>query len=129
MAHSLRHPMDGLTVIRNAKVFDAEKAELTGPSDVYVMRGRITAVLPAGSPTRGADHEIDAGGRVLLPGLFDMHVHAGRWDGGLNIAAGVTTVRDMGNRNDTLQQIITETAAGDLLPRADRPGRLSRGSE
>ncbi len=115
MAHSLRHPMDGLTVIRNAKVFDAEKAELTGPSDVYVMRGRITAVLPAGSPTRGADHEIDAGGRVLLPGLFDMHVHAGRWDGGLNVAAGVTTVRDMGNRNDTLQQIITETAGGDLL--------------
>ena len=54
-------------------------------------------------------------GRVLLPGLFDMHAHIGFWDGGLHLAAGVTTVRDMGNDNDTLQQIIAQEEAGTLL--------------
>ncbi len=115
MAVKLQKPMDGLTVIRNARIFDSENAKLLAASDVYVLRGKITAVLPTGSPTRGADNEIDAGGRVLLPGLFDMHGHVGRWEGGLNLAAGVTTVRDMGNDNATLQQMIDETIAGQLL--------------
>jgi hypothetical protein len=115
MAVELEAPLPGLTVIRNARVFDSETATLGAASDVYVLRGRITAVLPAGSPMRGADREIDAAGRVLLPGLFDMHGHVGRWGGGLNLAAGVTTVRDMGNDNATLQQMIDEIAAGQLL--------------
>jgi imidazolonepropionase-like amidohydrolase len=115
MAAKLQKPMIGMTVIRNARVFDSETAKLMPASDVYVLRGKITAVLPAGSPARGADNEIDAAGRVLLPGLFDMHGHVGRWDGGLNLAAGVTTVRDMGNDNATLQQMIDETNAGQLL--------------
>src|SRR5688572_24035095 len=115
MAAQLQVPLPGLTVIRNARVFDSETATLGDKSDVYVLRDRITAVLPAGSPARGADREIDAAGRVLLPGLFDMHGHVGRWGGGLNLAAGVTTVRDMGNDNTTLQQMIDEIAAGQLL--------------
>jgi len=64
---------------------------------------------------RGVDAEIDAAGRVLLPGLFDMHGHVGRWDGGLNLAAGVTSVRDMGNDNEELQSILDDTANGQLL--------------
>ncbi|MES2264767.1 MAG: amidohydrolase family protein [Pseudomonadota bacterium] len=115
MAASLQHPLTGLTVIKNARVFDSDKATLGAPSDVYVLRGRISAVLPAGTPVRGADHELDAAGRVLLPGLFDMHAHVGRWEGGLNLAAGVTTVRDMGNENAQVQQMIDEIAAGTLL--------------
>lgn len=115
LAATLQHPLNGLTVVKNARVFDSEKAVLGAPSDVYVLRGRITAVLPAGSPVRGAVNEIDAAGRVLLPGLFDMHGHVGRWEGGLNLAAGVTTVRDLGNDNAQVQLIIEETAAGKLL--------------
>lgn len=115
LAAQLQRPLTGLTVVKNARVFDSDKAVLGKPSDVYVLRGRITAVLPAGSPVRGAVNEIDAAGRVLLPGLFDMHGHVGRWEGGLNLAAGVTTVRDMGNDNAQLQQILDDTAAGKLL--------------
>lgn len=115
LATTLQRPLNGLTVVKNARVFDSEKAVLGAPSDVYVLRGRITAVLPAGSPVRGAVNEIDAAGRVLLPGMFDMHGHVGRWEGGLNLAAGVTTVRDMGNDNAQVQSIIEETAAGRLL--------------
>lgn len=115
LATKLYHPLPGLTVIRNARVFDSDKAVLGKQSDVYVLRGRITAVLPAGSKVPGAHNEIDAQGRILLPGLFDMHGHVGRWEGGLNLAAGVTTVRDMGNDNAQLQAIIDDTDSGRLF--------------
>ena len=112
----LSTPMLGLSVIRNARVFDSATATLSdGLRDVYVLRGRISAVLPAGSSGEGVARSLDAGGRVLLPGLFDMHGHVGRWEGGLNLAAGVTTVRDMGNDNATLQRIIDETERGEVF--------------
>ena len=109
------HPLGGLAVIRNARVFDSEHATLGEPSDVYVFRGRITEVLPAGSPAQGADQVLDAGGRVLLPGLFDMHTHLSRWDGGLHVAAGITSARDMANDNTSLQQMISEERSGTLM--------------
>jgi imidazolonepropionase-like amidohydrolase len=115
LASQLQHPLPGLTVVRNARIFDSEKAVVGAPMDVYVLRGRISAVLPAGAPTRGAQSEIDAAGRIMLPGLFDMHGHVSRWEGGLNLAAGVTSVRDMGNDNEQMQQMLDETAAGKLL--------------
>ncbi|HEU4851579.1 MAG TPA: amidohydrolase family protein [Telluria sp.] len=115
MAEKLMHPLPGLTIVRNARIFDSDKAVLTRQSDVYVLRGRITAVLPAGSKSKGPYTEIDAAGRILLPGLFDMHGHVGRWEGGLNLAAGVTTVRDMGNDNEQLQSIMDDTANGRLF--------------
>jgi hypothetical protein len=115
MAGRLQHRLTGLTVVRNARVFDSDSATVGAPSDVYVLRGRITEVVPAGSPVRGALNEIDAAGRIMLPGLFDMHGHVSRWEGGLNLAAGVTSVRDMGNDNASLQQMLDENAAGKLL--------------
>lgn len=115
VATRLQHPLDGLSVVRNARVFDSEKATVGQPSDIYLLRGRITAVLPAGSPTRAAKNIIDAGGRIVLPGLFDMHGHVDRWSGALNISTGVTSVRDMGNDNAQLQAMLDETAAGKLL--------------
>ena len=108
-------PLPGLTVVRNARVFDSAGATLGAASDVYLFRGRITAVVPAGSmAAQGADTEIDAAGRVMLPGLFDMHDHVWRANGGLHLAAGVTTVRDLANDNATLQQVIDEIAGGQL---------------
>ncbi|WP_444846294.1 amidohydrolase family protein [Duganella caerulea] len=115
LAARLQHPLTGLTLVRNARVFDSDKATVGAPSDIYVLRGRITAVLPAGSPVREADNTIDAGGRIVLPGLFDMHGHVDRWSGALNMSTGVTSVRDMGNDNKQLQAMLDETAAGKLL--------------
>ncbi len=109
-------PLPGLTVVRNARVFDSVHARLGAASDVYVYRGRITAVLPAGAPgpVGAPDTEIDAAGRVMLPGLFDMHDHVWPGTGGLHLAAGVTTTRDMANDNATLQRTMDEIAAGQL---------------
>nr|WP_315255387.1 amidohydrolase family protein [uncultured Duganella sp.] len=115
VAVKLQHPLTGLTVVRNARIFDSEKASVGQPSDIYVLRGRITSVQPAGSPVREADNVIDAAGRIVLPGLFDLHGHVDRWSGALNMSTGVTSVRDMGNDNKQLQAMLDETAAGKLL--------------
>ena len=126
----LAHPLKGSTLIRNARVFDSEHARLGAASDVRLEGGRIVAVAAAGSDRVQADEVIEAAGRVLLPGLFDMHAHASRWDGGLQLAAGVTSLRDMGNDNATLQQVMAEERAGTLLmPRIVPAGFLEGESQ
>ncbi len=130
LAPKLAHRTDGLLVIRNARVFDAERARLGAASDVYVHHGRIAGVYPAGSVTQGAASVIDAGGRVLLPGLFDMHVHLGPWDGGLHLAAGVTTVRDMGADNAVLAEQVALIESGRAIgPRVVPTGFIEGASE
>ena len=109
----LAHKLEGATLIRNARVFDSENARLRPASNVLVRDGRIVAIDAAADVS--AAQVVDAGGRVLLPGLFDMHGHVDRWDGGLHMAAGVTSVRDMGNNNNELQQMMAEQKAGRLL--------------
>jgi len=111
-AERLLRPLPGLTRIRDVRVFDSARAELGALSDVYLLRGRITAVVPAGTAVQAASQTIAGGGRVLLPGLFDMHTHVAPWDGALHLAAGVTTVRDMANGSDLLQRLIGEQEAG-----------------
>jgi len=111
----LAHPLPGTTLIRNARVFDSEKAMLGAASDVIVRDGRILSISPTGQSKVAADHVVEAGNRVLLPGLYDMHVHAGSWEGGLHLAAGVTSARDMGNDNATLQELMAQEKNGSLL--------------
>lgn len=113
MQRRLAHKLDGTTLIRDARVFDSENARLRPASNVLIRDGRIVSVDAAADAV--AAQVVDAGGRVLLPGLFDMHGHVDRWGGGLHMAAGVTTVRDMGNNNDDLQQMMAEQKAGRLL--------------
>jgi imidazolonepropionase-like amidohydrolase len=107
--------LNGLTVIRNARIFDSATLKLSAPSDIYLLRGKITQIVPTGTLQSPVAHEIDADNRIVLPGLFDMHGHLSRWEGALHLAAGVTTLRDMGNDNATLQQMIDEIDHDQLL--------------
>ena len=115
MQQRLAHPLLGTTLIRNARIFDSEKAVLGAASDVLIRDGRIVSIANAGGEKAKADNLIDAGGKVLLPGLFDMHAHFAPWEGGLHLAAGITTIRDMGNDNTTLQQFMVQEKEGKLL--------------
>src|SRR5207249_9252148 len=71
-------------------------SDLVREDQTVVIEGeRITQAGPAASIQVPKDAErIDGSGKTLLPGLFDMHVHAQPLDGLLNIASGVTSVRD-----------------------------------
>jgi Amidohydrolase family len=101
-----RHELAQPVLIKNARVFDSEHAVLGPLQDVYVNHGRIGTVYPAGSPSQAPGTVIDAQGRALLPGFIDMHAHVSPGDYLLNLASGVTTVRDMGNDNATLAEEI-----------------------
>ncbi len=107
--------LNGLSIVRNARIFDSQSLQLSAPSDIYLLRGKITAIVPAGTLQSPVAHEIDAANRIVLPGLFDMHGHLSRWEGALHLAAGVTTLRDMGNDNATLQQMMDEISTDQLL--------------
>jgi hypothetical protein len=108
----LSHPLRGTTLIRNARIFDSESATLGEASDLLIANGRIVSISGSSEEIASVDHVVDAAGRVLLPGLFDMHGHVDAWQGGLHLAAGVTTVRDMGNDNRTLQQLMADEREG-----------------
>ena len=61
-------------VIRNANVFDSAAGRLLPNSQIVVEGERIAAVTS--EPIQVDDASaIDAGGRVVLPGLIDAHVH------------------------------------------------------
>ncbi len=73
--HGLRRPaMAARQVIVNARPFDSA-AGVVGPLSQIIVEGqRIVAVTA--QPVQVDDAQtIDAGGRVVLPGLVDAHVH------------------------------------------------------
>jgi hypothetical protein len=116
-ADRLRKKLDAPLLIQHARVFDSETATVRDGMSVLVEGRTIQAVAPDADVRPGAGREIlDAKGRMLLPGLWDMHVHLGEWaDGFLHTAAGVTTVRDMGNDIDHLGQIVPRFESGALI--------------
>jgi imidazolonepropionase-like amidohydrolase len=115
LATELPVALPGLSVIQNARIFDSVNAKVGSAQDIYFLRGKITAIVPTGSLTTVAENQIDAKGRIVLPGLFDMHGHISPWEGPLHLAAGVTSLRDMGNDNISLQQMIDDIDSKRLL--------------
>ncbi len=105
LAMRLSHRSDVPVVFRNVRWFDAENAVMKGPSDVHVFRGRIAAIFPPNSPLRDAANLIDGTGKSLLPGLADLHGHTSAWDAVLQVAGGITTLRDMGGDNAELKRL------------------------
>ncbi|MBL8309838.1 MAG: amidohydrolase family protein [Burkholderiales bacterium] len=61
-------------VLRNARVFDSVTGQVSAPSTIVVTDGRVDAVLHAAAQAP-AGVETDLGGRIVLPGLIDCHVH------------------------------------------------------
>lgn len=64
------------TWIKGGELVDPEKGILE-QSDIIIERGRVSRILPHGV-FKGQDARlkvIDASGRLVVPGLIDMHVH------------------------------------------------------
>jgi imidazolonepropionase-like amidohydrolase len=106
LAAKLAHHEPNGILFTHANVFDSESGKILPDRDVVITRDRITSIEP--SPKRrilggtAQPEIIDATGKTLLPGLWDMHAHVGDNDGLLNLAAGVTSVRDLANDTNSL---------------------------
>src|SRR5262245_16333250 len=97
---------NGPLVFIHANLFDAETAQSLPNRTVVITGNRITAVGSDGQVSVPKNAEIiDAAGKTLMPGLWDMHVHVQPGDGMLHMACGVTSVRDLANDTEGLMQM------------------------
>jgi hypothetical protein len=95
--------------LTHVTVVDVESGALRADQTVLVRGSRITWAGPAGEARVPAGARVvDATGRYVIPGLWDMHVHTSREGRALHfwpqfLAYGVTGVREMGSYLDSLQ--------------------------
>lgn len=106
--------------IRNATIVDGNGTPARGPADIIIIGDTIaqvvfldaTAVREGRARRPGADAEIDATGKFVLPGLINAHAHLQEERAGyaqpldytlkLWLASGITTVREVGGNAETL---------------------------
>ena len=130
-------------LFRNARIFDGDSEVLREGFDVLVAGGVISRIAPRHLPTNEPTDIVDCGGRVLMPGLIDAHVHV--YAAGLNFARvaqspfsylahfaarfmrasldrGFTTLRDVGGADVGLASALKEGLL-DNVPRLFYGGR------
>jgi imidazolonepropionase-like amidohydrolase len=112
-------------VITHVNIIDATGSPVQRDMSVTIEGNRIVRITKSGKAKPPAHARVlNAQGKFLIPGLWDMHVHTvfGDWIPGgkevslpLFVANGVTGVRDMGGDLDTLLEWRGQIAAGALL--------------
>ena len=99
-------------LFENVRIFDGTSARLSAPSNVLVVGNLIQSVSSQAiaPPTGAAVTRIPGGGRTLMPGLIDNHVH---------IALSTTSQADLLSPATTAEvlQARATAEAGDMLMR------------
>ena len=126
----------GMLAVVGGKMVDVATGQVTQPSTILIQNGRIVRAGPKASVVVPAGTRlIRAEGKTVLPGLWDMHAHfeQAEW-GPAYLAAGVTTVRDVGNEfnyiNAVKKAIDEGTGIGPHIFKAgiiDGPGPMGLG--
>src|SRR5262245_7056277 len=69
-------PIDRAVALVGANLLDVVRGEIVPGMTVVVRGDRIERIFPAADSTPPTDaRTIDATGKFLIPGLWDMHVH------------------------------------------------------
>jgi len=114
MARQSPLPRSGAYAIVGARIIDGTGAPPIDDGIIIVRDGRIEAVGPTSGVAvpSGLPRE-DARGKTIIPGLWDMHVHFEQveWPSA-QLAAGVTTARDVGNELELATGLRDAIAAG-----------------
>ena len=103
-----------VTAIVGGRLIDGTGKPAIENSVVILQNGKITAAGPATSTTvpEGAQ-VVDAKGKSVLPGLWEMHSHFEQVEWGpIYLATGVTTARDVGNEREFIVAARDAIAAG-----------------
>ena len=97
----------GAFALSGARLIDGTGKPPIDDAVIVVRDGRIVAAGPRGSTSvpRGV-RVLDVKGQTIAPGLWDMHAHAAQIEWlPAYLAAGVTTIRDMGGETPFLTAI------------------------
>jgi dihydroorotase len=120
-------------LIRGGRVIDPS-AGLDAVSDIAISGGRIAAVAP--NIAADAAETIDARGKIVAPGLIDIHTHAGRSADGppMCLQDGVTGWVDAGSGGaDNMDAVAAVARAapqiGRCLVNIARTGVIAPGGE
>src|SRR3984885_3130983 len=134
------HAGNSKLAFTHVAVIDATGAPVQPDMTVLLENGRIVGIGTSAELSAPKNATVvDARGKYLIPGLWDMHVHTvfGDWLPAnehvtlpLFVANGITGVRDMGGDLEVLKQWRAKIAAGSLLgpqmiiagPMLDGPG-------
>jgi imidazolonepropionase-like amidohydrolase len=135
-AQSVRRAGPTELAITHVTVIDVSSGVSNPDMTVEVAGNRIRAVRKSShAALPGYAHIVNGRGKFLIPGLWDMHVHALRdgrahWMFPLFIAAGVLGIRDTGSPLDSLLFYRAGTAQGKVLgPRIFGTGPLLDGPQ
>lgn len=95
-------------------LIDGTGAAPVADAAVVIHDGRIVAAGPRSKVKIPKDaNVVDAHGKTILPGLWDMHAHFEQVEWGpIYLAAGVTTARDCGNEFEFITAVRDAVAQG-----------------
>ncbi|MEM8817262.1 MAG: amidohydrolase family protein [Pseudomonadota bacterium] len=126
LAGDLAYPQSSALLLENVRLVDVVEGTVLEGRHVMTEGGRITAISEEPIAAAGAT-QIDAGGRYLIPGLWDMHGHFSLSDGVLNIAGGITNVRDIGSTHDKIMELTAKHDSGVVIgPNTYRAGFMDK---
>jgi imidazolonepropionase-like amidohydrolase len=107
----------GAMAFIGATVIDGTSRDPIENATVLVDGGKIVAVGPSATVNVPESFSrIDVSGKYIIPGLWDMHAHYEQVEWGpIYLAAGVTTVRDVGNEFDFITTVRDALNSGQAL--------------
>ncbi len=121
------------TLLKNARLIDGIADQVQSGVSILIDGERISQVASGDISAPPDTRVIDLGGKTVLPGLIDTHVHTTFMDKEslpLFLAAGVTTARDVGGKLEKVKQLKDDLNSGQLLgPRLFICGPLLDGSD
>jgi imidazolonepropionase-like amidohydrolase len=113
MAKQFTHRPEGDLILRNVSVFDSLTGKVLANQRVTVRGERIESVeAEHGQSVPAKAQVLDGTSKMALPGLWDMHQHLFPDGAFLDVAAGITTIRDLANSVEQLAKLRASIADG-----------------
>jgi len=105
-------------VIKNVNIVDVEKGIIIANKNIAIAADTIKRIYDSNLSINDFVKIIDGSGKYIMPGLWDMHTHyqsSYRYSTDLLLANGITGVREMWGKMDTINNIREQSRLGHLL--------------